>query len=100
DGQCLPVLNDVTYFWGDVPKDDCEKIPNHYHFDGGCFYCRGTVNWTTGSCSTTTCHRNTGSHFIYGLDESTCTQCNGSFQMVDTENGKIGRCWRSSGWAQ
>ena len=91
-GRCVPRLDDIdgSNYWGSVPKEECEKFPNHYFESNGsrCFYCAGNFNPTTGVCDTTTCQSNKlYDKVIYGLDEATCAQCGGTYQLLHSSDG-------------
>ena len=91
-GWCLSPLNEKINYWGGVSKDECERFSNHYwvRSSNTCFYCKGTFNPATGVCSTTDCSPKT--HYVFGLSESTCIQCGGSFFIRELDGGFVGVC--------
>ena len=96
NGRCLKRIDNVPgNFWSGVPKEECEKFPNHYSLvDGGfCLYCEGVFDKTTGVCSTTDCNYKPTNDYLLGFDENFCTvQCGGTFSMYYFDDGKVGRC--------
>ena len=96
EGRCLSRLDgiDGSNFWADVPTDECKKFPKHYSASNGgrCFYCAGTFDPTTGVCDTTSCRNNKlYKSVIYGVDEATCAQCGGTYQLLNTPGaGNVG----------
>ena len=96
--RCVLALDRVVgegVMWNGVPKDECEKFPNHYSIrDGGrCFYCKGTFNSTTGVCDTNTCENYPEAINLYGSDEAICARCGGSFSIVNTSWGRVTLCY-------
>ena len=94
-GRCvvsLDALGEKNAWWGYVPNEECKKFPKHYSVGiaSECFYCPGTFDPLTGICSTAECPRKNGR--AYGLSESDCAACNGSFQFRYMLNGKVGEC--------
>ena len=95
-GRCFVALDNVeTGNWlADVPKEECEKFPNHYSINGGpCFYCKGNFDKTTGVCSTVDCNTYPSTALL-GLDKDTCELCGGTFNFWwVTGGGKVGYCY-------